>query len=86
VSVYSTLRDKLSFSSKEFKGKNLGEVIKDLCSMKKGIRKILLEEYELVKNYFVLTLNSEIIDTSKLEKTKVKDGDIFHISPPVSIG
>lgn len=86
VAVYTTLRDKLGFSRKEFKGKNLGEIIKDICSMKKGIRNILLEEDGRVKNHFVLTLNSEVIDTSKLEKIKVKDGDIFHIFPPVSGG
>lgn len=86
VAVYTTLRDKLGFSRKDFEGKNLAEIIVKLCSLKKGISSILCEESGKVRNHFVLTLNSEIIDTASLKKIKVKDGDVFHIFPPVSGG
>jgi len=86
VAVYTTLRDKLGFSRKDFEGKNLGEIIKAVCSLKNGMSNILLENDEKIKNHFVLTLNSRIIDNSSFSKIKVKDGDIFHIFPPVSGG
>ncbi|MEW5951414.1 MAG: MoaD/ThiS family protein [Elusimicrobia bacterium] len=86
VAVYTTLRDKLGFSRKDFDGKNLGEIIKQVCALKKGISEILMEDKNKIKNHFVLTLNSEIIDSSSFAKIKVKDGDIFHIFPPVSGG
>ncbi len=86
VAVYTTLRDRLGFSRKDFEGKNLQDIINAVCSLKKEIPGILLEENGRVKNHFVLTLNSQIIDTASLKKTKVKDGDVFHIFPPVSGG
>lgn len=86
VALYTTVRDKLGFSRKDFYGKNLHDIIKSVCSLKKEISDILLEADGRVKSHFVLTLNSKVIDNSSLKKIKIKDGDIFHIFPPVSGG
>jgi molybdopterin converting factor small subunit len=86
VAIYTTLRDKLGFLSKNIDAKNLQEIIDKLCSLRKDIPNILLDENGKVKNHFILTLNSNIVDKSNLKKVKLKDVDILHISPPVSGG
>lgn len=86
VVIYTTLKDKLGFSRKMIEAKTLKDVIKKLCLMKKGIDKILLENENKVKGIFVITVNSKIVDNSKILKIKLKDGDIINIFPPVSGG
>jgi len=86
VAVYTTLREKLGFSRKDFEGKNLAEIIDAVCRLKREAPGLLLDGLSKVKSHFVVTLNSEIVDNSKLKKTKIKDGDILHIFPPVSGG
>jgi len=83
--VYTTLKDKLGFSRKEFEGKNLGEIIANICSSKE-CKNILLDEEGNIKNHFVVSLNSKIIDNKKFKNIKIKDGDILNIFPPVSGG
>jgi thiamine biosynthesis protein ThiS len=54
--------------------------------MNKEIKNILFENKNKIKNYFVITLNSEIIDNSRISRIKLTDGDIINIFPPVSGG
>ena len=83
--VYTTLKDRLGFSQIEIEAKTLKDAILKLCD-KLEIKKILFENPNKIKNYFVITLNSEIIDNSKISKIKLNDGNIINIFPPVSGG
>jgi len=87
VMVYTTLRKKLGFSRISLKGDTVGELIERLCEMKApDARKIIFDGGGRVKNHFVLTLNSEILDNGRALGVKIKDGDILHIFPPISGG
>ena len=87
VMIYTTLRKRLGFSRAELEGADVGELIEKLCALKEPeARKIIFGGGGRVKNYFVLTLNSEILDNGKVARIKLKDGDILHIFPPVSGG
>ncbi|HAH31220.1 MAG TPA: hypothetical protein DCL44_02780 [Elusimicrobia bacterium] len=87
VMVYTTLRIRLGFSRIELEGDYVGGLIEKLCALKEPeVRKLILDGEGRVKNYFVLTLNSEILDNGKASKVKIKDGDILHVFPPVSGG
>jgi len=87
VMVYTTLRKRLGFSRAELEGSDVGELVEKLCALKEPeVRKLILDGGGRVKNYFVLTLNSEILDNGKAPRVKIKDGDILHIFPPVSGG
>ena len=87
VMIYTTLRDRLGVSKAELSGRTVHELLLKLAgSGKVDVSKILFAEDGAVRNHFVLTLNSEIVDNRKTDKTKVKAGDILHVFPPISGG
>jgi len=87
VKLYTTLKDRLDPPPAALEGEDVSQVLGALIELKKpDIGRILLDENGLVKNHFVLTLNSEILDHRKLGQAKVREGDILHIFPPVSGG
>ena len=87
VMIYTTLRDRLGFSKAELEGRTVHELLLKLAvSRKKNVSKILFEDDGAVRNHFVLTLNSEIVDNRKTGKVKVRAGDILHVFPPISGG
>lgn len=87
VSVYTTLRSRLGFARRELEGSTVGDLIERFCALKEPeIRKILLDDGGRVRGHFVLTLNSAMLDNASARDTKIEDGDILHIFPPVSGG
>ena len=87
VMIYTTLRARLGFSKIELQGKTVDELLRKLAAVKKpDVKNILFDPAGHVKNHFVLTLNSEIIDNRKAKTVKVKAGDILHVFPPISGG
>ncbi|HBB66115.1 MAG TPA: hypothetical protein DEF68_05585 [Elusimicrobia bacterium] len=87
VMVYTTLRARLGFSRTELEGGTVHELLLKLAvSGMTDISKMLFEDDGAVRNHFVLTLNSELLDNRKTKKVKVKAGDILHVFPPVSGG
>ncbi|MBU2572580.1 MAG: MoaD/ThiS family protein [Elusimicrobia bacterium] len=87
VMIYTTLRARLGFSKIELPGKTVQELLLKLAAVKKpDVSDILFDAAGRVKNHFVLTLNSEILDNKKAKTTKVKAGDILHVFPPISGG
>lgn len=86
VMIYTTLRERLGFSKVELEGRTVGELLTKLAGGKPEVKKVMFDPEGHVKNHFVLTLNSEILDNRKAAKAKVKAGDILHIFPPVSGG
>lgn len=87
VMVYTTLRERLGVSKAELEGRTVHELLLKLAvSGKTDVSKILFEADGAVRNHFVLTLNSEIVDNRKTKKAKVRAGDILHVFPPISGG
>lgn len=86
LKVYTTLRNRLGFSEIEVEAKNLKDAIYFIVSKNQEIEKILMENKNKVKGYFVITINSEVIDNSRITNVKLKDGDIINIFPPVAGG
>jgi thiamine biosynthesis protein ThiS len=86
VNVYTTLKDMLGFSQIDLFAGTLKEAVLELCKKNTDISDILFEKKDRIKNYFVITINSEIIDNSKIGRIKLSDGDIINIFPPVSGG
>ncbi|MEF3280523.1 MAG: MoaD/ThiS family protein [Elusimicrobiota bacterium] len=86
IKVYTTLKEKLGFDQKEVEAINLKQAILKVISNNKEVKKILFESPYKIKNYFVITLNSEVIDNSKISRIKLSKGDIINIFPPVSGG
>ena len=87
VQVYTTLRKSLGIARLELRGRTVREILDRLCDYKKpDVEKLLHDSEGHVRQHFVLTLNSEILDNKKTASVPVKDGDILHVFPPVSGG
>lgn len=86
VRLYTILKEKLGKDQIQINAKTLQEALTNISRGNKEIEGILFEKKGKVKGYFVITINSEIIDNSKISKIKLNDGDIIHIFPPVSGG
>ncbi len=85
--VYTTLRQRLGISKLGLEGATAREIVDGLCAYKKpDVEKLILDTEGHVRQHFVLTLNSEILDNKKIGRIPVKDGDILHVFPPVSGG
>ena len=87
VMIYTTLRKQLGISKLELSGRTVREVLDRLCGREEsGVKNLIHDSEGNVRQHFVLTLNSEILDNRKTASMPVKDGDILHIFPPVSGG
>ncbi|MCX7641179.1 MAG: MoaD/ThiS family protein [Elusimicrobiales bacterium] len=86
IKLYTTLKERLNKSHVEVNANTLKEALEKLCIKEKKIKNILFEKKGKVKGYFVITINSNIIDNSKISKIKLFNGDIINIFPPVSGG
>jgi molybdopterin converting factor small subunit len=85
--VYTTLRKRLGVPKLELEGATVAEVLAALCEYKKPeVEELIMDPAGGVRQHFVLTLNSEILDNRKTAAVKLKDGDILHVFPPVSGG
>jgi len=87
VMIYTTLRKRLGISKAELEGRTVHDLLLKLAvSCKTDVSEILFEKDGTVRNHFVLTLNSDIVDNRKTRKAKVRAGDILHVFPPISGG
>ena len=87
VKLYTTLKDRLNLPKMWLEGSNVGEILEALKKAKQpDVEQVLLDEEGIVKNHFVLTLNSQILDHKKVGDAEVRDGDVLHIFPPISGG
>ena len=87
VMIYTTLRKQLGISKLELSGRTVREVLDRLCGREEsGVKNLIHDSEGNVRQHFVLTLNSEILDNKKIASVAVRDGDILHVFPPVSGG
>ncbi|MEI7527836.1 MAG: MoaD/ThiS family protein [Elusimicrobiota bacterium] len=87
VMIYTTLRKRLGVSKLALEGATVRDIVDRLCEYKAPeTAKLILDSEGHIRQHFVLTLNSEILDNKKTARAPVKDGDILHVFPPVSGG
>ena len=87
VMIYTTLRKRLGVAKLTLEGATVRDVLDRLCEYKAPeTAKLILDAEGHIRQHFVLTLNSEILDNKKTARSPVKDGDILHVFPPVSGG
>lgn len=87
VKLYTTLRRKLGVTKLDLEGNTVKDLIDRLCEYKSpDVAEVLLNSDGTVRQHFVLTLNSEILDNRSIAEVKVKQNDILHVFPPVSGG
>lgn len=81
------MKEKLGFSRTEIEGATARELLVKLASSgRTDVTDLLFEPGGAVRNHFVLTLNSRILDNKKTGEAKVSAGDVLHVFPPVSGG
>jgi molybdopterin converting factor small subunit len=87
VKIYTTLKDRTGTGSMVLEGETVAEVLLAIRqSISLETADILFDTNGIVRNHFVMVLNSLILDHGKVNELKVKDGDILHLFPPVSGG
>jgi len=87
VKLYTTLKIRLNNGQLWVDGKTAADAVR-LVAQAGGpeAAKILTDEQGVVRNEFLLALDSEILDRNSLDQVELKDGNVLHIFPPISGG
>jgi len=87
VKLYTTLRLRLNKSQVWVEGRTAAELVQRVAELGGGeVAKALFDEKGVVRNEFLLALDSEILDRNALDKVQLKEGNVLHIFPPISGG
>ncbi|HAH07679.1 MAG TPA: hypothetical protein DCM05_14345 [Elusimicrobia bacterium] len=87
VKLYTTLRHRFNKSQLWIEARDADElVLRVVEAGGPGMAQVLLGEDGVVRNEFLLTLDSEILDRKALKKVQLKEGNVLHIFPPISGG
>jgi len=87
VKLYTTLRLRLNKNQLWVEGRTAGDAVRAVVQAGgPEVASIMLDEQGAVRNEFLLTLDSEILDRRSLDRVELKDGDVLHIFPPISGG
>jgi molybdopterin converting factor small subunit len=87
VKLYTTLRLRLKRNQVWAEGKTAAELVKRVAELGGDeAAKLLFDEKGVVRNEFLLALDSEILDRNALDKVQLKEGNVLHIFPPISGG
>ena len=87
VKLYTTLRLRLKANQLWIEGRTAGDAVRAVARAGgPEAEKIMMDDQGCVRNEFLLTLDSEILDRKSLDKVELKDGDVLHIFPPISGG
>ena len=87
VKLYTTLRSRLNKAQLWVEGQTAADAVRRVADAGgPEVAKILYDEDSTVRNEFLLSLDSEILDRKALEKVPLKEGNVLHIFPPISGG
>jgi molybdopterin converting factor small subunit len=87
VKLYTTLRLRLNKSQVWVEGKTAAELVQRVAELGGDeVAKVLFDDNGVVRNEFLLALDSEILDRNALDKVQLKEGNVLHIFPPISGG
>ena len=87
VKLYTTLRLHLNKNQVWVEGKTAAELVKRVAELGgEEVAGMLFDEKGVVRNEFLMALDSEILDRNALDKVQLKEGNVLHIFPPISGG
>ena len=87
VKLYTTLRLRLNKSQVWVEGRTAAELVKRVAELGGDeVAKVLFDDQGVVRNEFLLALDSEILDRNALDQVQLKEGNVLHIFPPISGG
>ena len=87
VKLYTTLRLKLKKHQIWVKAETAAEAVQAVAEAGgPETAAILYDENGIVRNEFLLALDSEILDRKALDQVRINEGNVLHIFPPISGG
>ncbi|MBI5239475.1 MAG: MoaD/ThiS family protein [Elusimicrobia bacterium] len=87
VKLYTTLRLRLGKSQVWVEGATAAELVRRVAELGGAeTAKVIFDDKGIVRNEFLLALDSEILDRNALDKVQLKEGNVLHIFPPISGG
>lgn len=87
VKLYTTLRQRLGKEQIWVEALTAGDAVRRVAEAGgPETAKALFGEGTVVRNEFLLTLDSDILDRNALDQVKIKEGSVLHIFPPISGG
>jgi len=87
VKLYTTLRLRLDKSQVWVEGRTAAELVKRVAELGGDeVAQVLFDDQGVVRNEFLLALDSEILDRNALDKVQLREGNVLHIFPPISGG
>jgi molybdopterin converting factor small subunit len=87
VKLYTTLRLRLKKTQLWVEGRTADDLVRRVAE--EGgpeVAKILFDKDGVVRNEFLLALDSEVLDRKALKNVQLKEGNVLHIFPPISGG
>lgn len=82
VEVYSTLREKLGWSRREFIIASPEALVEDILDLLPEVRNYLVDEENRIRRGVILLVNGRHADLIRGLKTPLKEGDLITIFPP----
>ncbi|MDD5629272.1 MAG: MoaD/ThiS family protein [Elusimicrobia bacterium] len=87
VKLYTTLRLRLKKEQVWLEGETAADLVRRVAELGgEAAAKVLFDEKGVVRNEFLLALDSEILDRNALDQVRLKEGNVLHIFPPISGG
>jgi molybdopterin converting factor small subunit len=87
VKLYTTLRMRLGKSQVWVEGATAADLVQRVAELGGAeTAGVLFDGQGVVRNEFLLALDSEILDRNALDKIRLKEGNVLHIFPPISGG
>ena len=87
VKLYTTLRARLGKSQVWVEGATAADLVQRVAELGGAqTGQLLFDDKGVVRNEFLLALDSEILDRKALKKVQLKEGNVLHIFPPISGG
>jgi molybdopterin converting factor small subunit len=87
VKLYTTLRMRLGKSQVWVEGATAADLVRRVAELGGAeTAGVLFDDKGVVRNEFLLALDSEILDRNALGKVQLKEGNVLHIFPPISGG
>lgn len=87
VKLYTTLRHRFGKTQLWVEASDADELVRRVVEAGgPEVAKVLLDADGVVRNEFLLNLDSDILDRKALKKVQLKEGNVLHIFPPISGG
>jgi len=87
VKLYTTLRLRLNKNQLWVEGLTAADAVRRVTETGgPEVAKLLYDDKGVVRNEFLLALDSEVLDRNALDQVRLKEGNVLHIFPPISGG